>query len=265
MKSLKRYPEYPQIQTCIMKLWDITWAEKDGVPISDGVPVYEMLGLQCNMQSGDPKPEHPFDGSSSHASTRLEGNGRGLGVPALQSDIHDSKEIRLSFLQHLNKLYQLTAPLALSKEEYLVATFWAIDLNMYSFGGPFPIGLTSVQLNNSSANAGGNLMEFIGAIQGAFHVDFHDDRCCWTMLVIFIRLSKGSDPGAFILAHFGLYAKLELLPDGMCKIILWFKGNDLHSGVAPTVHPSIRWAGLPQLAEEINAVDPINRVVYVPI
>ncbi|KAK1222943.1 hypothetical protein PQX77_014220 [Marasmius sp. AFHP31] len=263
LECLECYPEYPQIHSCLMKLWDITWAQNNGEPVKDGIPVYAMPGLQRNMRSGEPKPERPYDGSSSHASTRLEGNGRGFGVPASQSDISTSKEIRLLFLKSLNELYQLIAPLALSKEEYLVTTFRAVDLNVYSFGGLFPTGLTSVQLNNSSANAGGNLMEFIGAIQGAFHVDFHDDRCRWTMLVIFIRLPKGSDPGAFILARFGLYAKLELLPDSTCKIILWFKGNDLHSGVAPTVHPSVRQAALAQLAEQINAVDRINRVVYV--
>ncbi|KAJ8080883.1 hypothetical protein PM082_017718 [Marasmius tenuissimus] len=103
------------------------------------------------------------------------------------------------------------------------------------------------------------MLEEIGAIQGGFHVDFHDDRCRWTMLVIL----PGSDPGAFILTRFGLFAKLDLLPDGTCKIVLWFKGNDLHSGVAPTVHPSVRKEGLAQLAEQINSVKPVNRVVYV--
>ncbi|KAJ8093324.1 hypothetical protein PM082_020810 [Marasmius tenuissimus] len=83
------------------------------------------------------------------------------------------------------------------------------------------------------------------------------------MLVIFIRLPPGSNPGAFILARFGLFAKLDLLPDGTCKIVLWFKGNDLHPGVAPTVHPSVRKEGLAQLAEQINSVKPVNRVVYV--
>ncbi|KAJ8094715.1 hypothetical protein PM082_010721 [Marasmius tenuissimus] len=40
MKSLEPFPEYPEIEECVSKLWDITWAEKSG-----GIPVYEMPGL----------------------------------------------------------------------------------------------------------------------------------------------------------------------------------------------------------------------------
>ncbi|KAL0568259.1 hypothetical protein V5O48_013731 [Marasmius crinis-equi] len=258
LESLKRFPEYDDINRSAMKLWDITWGNK-----RDGRPAVFELEMQRNMRSGAKKEERPFDGSSSQASTRLEGNGRGFGIPASQTDASQSYGIRLSFLQTLNELYQLMAPLAMSKEEYLATTFRAVDLNIFSFGGLFPTGLTSVQLNSSSGDEGGDLMAFIGAIQGAFHVDFHDDRTRWTMLVILIRLPPGSDPGAFILARFGLYAKLKLMPDGRCMVFLWFKGNDLHSGVAPTVHPSVRRAALAELAEHVNKEDRVNRVVYV--
>ncbi|KAL0563384.1 hypothetical protein V5O48_018684, partial [Marasmius crinis-equi] len=257
LASLERYPEYEKIRECTMRLWDITWG-KDELP-----PVYDMPGLQRNMRSGEVKEGRLFDGSSSQASTRLEGNGKGFGIPASQTDASTAYAVRSSFLPILSELYQLLAPLALSKEEYLVTTFRSVELNVYSFGGLFPTGLTSVQLNNSSGDEGGDLMAFIGAVQGSFHVDFHDDRGRWTMLVILIKLPPGSDPGAFILARFGLYAKLKLLPDGTCIVFLWFKGNDLHSGVAPTVHPSIRRAALSELAAQINQTKPINRVVYV--
>ncbi|KAL0062889.1 hypothetical protein AAF712_010210 [Marasmius tenuissimus] len=256
LESLKRYPEYDAVHECAMKLWDITWG-KDGLKPAYTLPFYR------NMRSGAGKVERPHDGSSSQASTRLEGNGRGFGVPASQIDILGASETRLSFLTVLSDIYRLLAPLALSKEEYLVTTFRAVDLNVYSFGGLHPTGLTSVQKNTSSGDEGGDLMKFIGAIQGAFHVDFHDDCCRWTMLVVMIKLPPGSDPGAFILARFGLYAKFKLMPDGRCIFFLFFKGNDLHSGVAPTVHPSVREAALAELAEHINKAKPVNRVVYV--
>ncbi|KAJ8080893.1 hypothetical protein PM082_017728 [Marasmius tenuissimus] len=178
------------------------------------------------MHSGAGKVERPHDGLLSQASTWLEGNGRGFGVPALQIDILGT---------------------TLSKGEYCVTTFHAVDLNK----------------NTLSGDEGGDLMKFIRAIQGVFHVDFHNNHCCWMMLVVMIKLPPGSDPGAFILACFSFYVKFKLMPNGCCIFFLFFKGSDLHLGVAPTVHPLVCEAALAELAEHINKAKPVNHVVYI--
>ncbi|KAL0563519.1 hypothetical protein V5O48_018547, partial [Marasmius crinis-equi] len=190
LKSLQRFPKYEKIKACAGQLWDVTWSNAGKTSVST------VWGFTHNMRSGAVNSDCPLDGSSSQATTRLEGNGKGLGIPALQTDVGGTHQLQLSFLQTLSKLYQHLALLALSKEEFLAITFRSVDLNVYSFGSLFPTGLTSVQLNRSSADKGGDLMQFMGAIQGAFHIDFHDDWCWWTLLVIFIKLPLGVLKGA---------------------------------------------------------------------
>ncbi|KAF9028349.1 hypothetical protein BDZ89DRAFT_770699 [Hymenopellis radicata] len=252
--SIQRFPEYPKIKELSDKLWDMSWG-------LDGTrrPVY-LFDVKRNMRSADPPPDHPYDGSSSHASTKLEGNGEGIGIPATQVDDEDAKARRLQVLQTLSELACVLAPLALSKLEFDVTTFRSLDVNAYSFGGMSPTGLTSSQWNFSSGWAGGDLGLLLGIIQGRWHVDINDDPCRWTMLVIQVMLPPGSDPGAFLLGRFGLYARVEVSPNGQVRLVLFFKGNDLHSGVAPSADAEARRAFLQDLAEWLQTV---NRIVYV--
>lgn len=186
LPSLQRYPEYTEIKKYSDKLWDITWG------LDGGTPVYKIDGLLRNMRSADLNPANPWDGSSSLASTKLEGNGEGDGRPATQANSVDAVSRRLLLLSTLSEMYWIMAPLAMSRREFNVTTFRATDMNIFSFGGLLPTGLTGVQQNVASAWRGGELATFIGLLQGSFHVDIHDDPCRWTMLVIQIWIPPGS-------------------------------------------------------------------------
>ncbi|KAF7321588.1 hypothetical protein MKEN_00679800 [Mycena kentingensis (nom. inval.)] len=165
-------------------------------------------------------------------------------------------------------LWILLTRYALSMEERLASMFRAFDLNIFSIGGLLPTGLTGMQQNISSAWNGGDLAGFIGSVQGSWHVDIHDDANRWTMLIVLMKLPPGSDPGPFLLGRLGLYIRATVTPDGWVRYILFFKGNDLHTGIASSVDKAERELFLRQLAELYNSVgspaDPtINRVVFV--
>lgn len=185
LESLRPFPEYDEIKNVSDELWNVSWG-LDGKPA-----LYELDGIKRNMRSGNPPPDCPADGSSSHGSVFLEGNGPGQGVPATQADNQEAMARRLRVAQLLSELYRLMAPLALSKLEYEVVTFRSADMNVFSFGGLFPTGVTGLQWNISSAWMGGELKTFIGLLQGSWHVDIKDDPCRWTLVVIQIRLPPG--------------------------------------------------------------------------
>ena len=69
--------------------------------------------------------------------------------------------------------------------------------------------------------------------------------------------------GAFMLGRPGLYARQEVGEDGQIRLFLLFKGNDLHSGTAPSVNAEEKQAFLDKLSQEYLRVDETNRVVYV--
>lgn len=70
----------------------------------------------------------------------------------------------------------------------------------------------------------------------------------------------GSDPGAFLFGRWGLYVRAAVQPDGQVRLFIWFKGNDLHSGVAPKADPTERQEFLSTLAGKLKTV---NRIVFV--
>ncbi|KAJ8094923.1 hypothetical protein PM082_010139 [Marasmius tenuissimus] len=234
------YPEAQEALSTLDELQKVTWAEymegEERLPA-----IYELEGLKANMQSKPPSPEKP-NCSSSHASSLLEGNGKGWGVPTSQVNSPLAIQVRMRILQLLSQLYWLVAPFALSLSKFDITTFRSLDLNVFSFGGILPTGLTGMQTNLSTATKGGNLRDFIGFLQGSWHIDVKDDPCRWTMLVIQLRLPP------------------EVGPLGRVQIILFFKGNDLHTGIVPTVDESHWTEFLRKLAGKVNQV---NRVVYV--
>ncbi|KAK7021470.1 hypothetical protein R3P38DRAFT_2527025, partial [Favolaschia claudopus] len=120
-----------------------------------------------------------------------------------------------------------------------------------SFGGLLP-GCTSCQMNVSSD--GFDLAHFIGSHQGAWHTDIGDDWTRWTLVTMLLNLPPGSDPGAFCLGRCGLYVREA----DAWIVFLVFRGNDLHSGFAPTTPP----VAVEDVNKLVNAAGP-NRVVYV--
>lgn len=64
-------------------------------------------------------------------------------------------------------------------------------------------------------------------------------------------------------ARSGLYAWAEVSDDGQVRWFLLFKGNDLHSGTAPTVDASVKTAFLNELSDHYLHVGEENRVVFV--
>ncbi|KAJ7070198.1 hypothetical protein C8F01DRAFT_1115616 [Mycena amicta] len=250
--SLQRFPEYPQLKLYVDELFDTVFGDDD----SPGLCA--LPGIKTNMRSPELNTDQPHDGSSSHASTLLEGNGSGYAVPAVQANSPEAVEQRQRALTLFAKIYMLLAPLALSADEFASSTFRAFDMNIFSFGGLYPTGLTGLQMNVSSAWDGGDLQSFIGAVQGAWHVDIHDAAARWTLCILLMKLPPGSDPGAFLLGRLGLYVRTEVDANGWVRLFLFFKGNDLHCGSAPKIHPRHRqellaWAGK-KFSEQVNRV-----------
>lgn len=68
-----------------------------------------------------------------------------------------------------------------------------------------------------------------------------------------------ADPGAFILGRSGLYVR----EGGVLRIILWFKGRDIHTGHAPSVNPTSWSKFISRIEGVFDRTDPTNRVMYV--
>ncbi|KAI0042408.1 hypothetical protein FA95DRAFT_1478374, partial [Auriscalpium vulgare] len=88
-----------------------------------------------------------------------------------------------------------------------------------------------LQMNVSSECCGGALNNSIGP-QGKDHVDGKDAPRTFTLMAMLLSFPPGSDAGDFLLARPGLYIREQN------ATIVWaaFKGNDLHSGNAPTAY-----------------------------
>ncbi|KAJ6563441.1 hypothetical protein DFH09DRAFT_1279006 [Mycena vulgaris] len=215
-----------EVENLSIQLRDATFGResKDGqLPM---IPIYAIPGLKRNDRSVDAKdlPPGSFDGSYNLASTKGEGEGAGV---------------------------RLILPRSLSKFEYDVTEAHSELNNVVSFGGLEPNG-TSCQMNVSSG--GFDLAHFIGGHQGSWHTDIGDDWTRWTTVTMILKLPEGSDPGAFCLARCGLYIREA----DAWIIFLVFRGNDLHSGFAPTEPP----IPVNAINAVVNAAGP-NRVVYV--
>lgn len=76
--------------------------------------------------------------------------------------------------------------------------------------------------------------------------------------------SIGSDPGTFMQARAGLYVRAQVDKlTGRVRWFLVFKGNDLHSGTAPTVDEKERDAYIKELSALYQIVGEENRCVFV--
>lgn len=184
LESMDGYVEGPQIRAESDTLWDLSFGT------ADTVPFYEMPGWKENYRSSTLSTSSS-DGSYSLASTVSEGQGTGVVQPAVGACDPDVQVRHLQILKCVQSLYMLIMPLCITKLEWIATTFRSIDLNVFAFGGMMP-GLSSLQMNISSAWQGGSLQEFIGWLQGSWHVDVKDNFARWTLLIVQMRLPPGS-------------------------------------------------------------------------
>ncbi|KAJ7734871.1 hypothetical protein B0H16DRAFT_1577418 [Mycena metata] len=248
------YPDIAdEVENLSLQLRDATFgrdAENGEPPI---IPIYAIPGLNRNARSVDAKklPPGSFDGSYNLASTRGEGEGAGVTMPAVQASTPEATERITLVLRLLHAIQRLILPRSISKFEYDVTEAHSKLNNVVSFGGLEPNG-TSCQMNVSSA--GYDLTHFIGEHQGAWHTDIGDDWTRWTTVTMLLKLPEGSDPGAFCLARCGLYIR-EV---DAWIVFLVFRGNDLHSGFSPTMPPIPR-----SEVNDLLRAPGVIRVVYV--
>ncbi|KDQ32222.1 hypothetical protein PLEOSDRAFT_1100723 [Pleurotus ostreatus PC15] len=177
-------------------------------------PIYTAPGLKRNNRSGDDKDSPGFDGSYNLASTLGEGQGSGIFMPAVQTDTPEVREQIGRILQILNRLWQIILPRSVSKLEHNLVEFDATDNNTFSFGGLFS-GPTSVQMNTSSW---GQIFSQSIGWQSTWHTDIHGAPTHWTLIVMMLRIPKGSDPGPFLLGRLCSCMSFKLFELFMNKI-----------------------------------------------
>ncbi|KAJ7929412.1 hypothetical protein B0H13DRAFT_1859631 [Mycena leptocephala] len=146
-------------------------------------------------------------------------------MPAVQASTPEAAERISEVLRLLHAIQRHILPRSISKFEHDVTEAHSELNNVVSFGGLEP-DATSCQMNVSSGAF--DLAHFIGSHQGSWHTDTGDDWKRWTLVTMVLKLPEV------------------------------FRGNDVHSGFAPTSPP------IP--SAEINALATLagpNRVVYV--
>ncbi|KAK7027802.1 hypothetical protein R3P38DRAFT_3190887 [Favolaschia claudopus] len=248
------YPDIADdLEDLSLRLRDATFGceAKAGHPAMK--PIYTLHGLKRNDRSVDARdlPPGSFDGSYNLATTKGEGEGAGVVMPAVQASTAEAAERIGEVLRLLHAIQRYIIPRSISKSEHAVTEAHSELNNVVSFGGLLP-GCTSCQMNVSSD--GFDLAHFIGSHQGAWHTDIGDDWTRWTLVTMLLNLPPGSDPGAFCLGRCGLYVREA----DAWIVFLVFRGNDLHSGFAPTTPP----VAVEDVNKLVNAAGP-NRVVYV--
>jgi hypothetical protein len=190
MDSLAQYAEAPKIQRLVDKLLPVAWGCPPHIDMPAKRPIFEMDGLKRNDRSAKPTNPESNDGSYNLASTIMQGNGVGIAQPAVQSVTDETVEAVEDMTGIFNQLYRLIVPTCVSKEEWDVTDFHAIDNNVYGFGGLEPNN-TGLQMNISSIRLGGSLSSSIGAAQGWFHTDNLDDHSRWTLFTLLLRIPAG--------------------------------------------------------------------------
>lgn len=261
--SLQQFPGTEEI-------WPLTkqlFVDSFGCDAAPGRPAAPALweltgGLKKNDRSPKNLPKGSADGSSSIASTRGDGDGRGIFLPAVQNTSPQAAERIGRILQTLHSIHQIVMPCSMTRFEWEMIRWNSYDNNVFCFGGLGPNG-TSCQ-NNVSSTFNDDLAAAIGA-QGSWHCDVGDYMTEVTLCTICLRLPPGSDPGRFQLGRSGLYCTIKRIGDYYVAF-LTFKGNNPHTGFSPSINAKVReawWKTYNALASLYNLVGPQNRCVYV--
>lgn len=116
LDSLAQYPEGAEVAALVPRLMELTW----GVAATEtdrGVPgIFDLDGMQRNLRSKHVNLSKLGDGNGSFniASTRGEGEGHGMFMPAVQTNVPQAAKIIKEVLEILHKLYRLIMPLCIS-------------------------------------------------------------------------------------------------------------------------------------------------------
>ncbi|KAF8180287.1 hypothetical protein K438DRAFT_1842246 [Mycena galopus ATCC 62051] len=240
------------------ELYELAFGHPDSPEDPSIVALYQ-LELKRNDRSSKPPPgSNSRDGSYSLASTVEKGQGLGCFQPAVQADTPMAQHVIQRTLTVVHELQQLILPCCLLKFEWEMIKFLTDDNNIFVFGGLGP-GATGLQGNFSGT---GDLKYSIGPQQGRWHTDLSDAYTFWTMGILLLRLPPGADPGPFMLGRCGLYIR----ETGVLIIYLVFRGNDLHSGFAPSypAGPNQGWIDKEAVLAAYNMCALPQRVFLVP-
>ncbi|KAJ6582442.1 hypothetical protein B0H10DRAFT_1962488 [Mycena sp. CBHHK59/15] len=299
LDSLAQYPEGADVAALVPRLMELTW----GVAATEtdrGVSgIFDLDGMQRNLRSKHVNLSKLGDGNGSFniASTRGEGEGHGMFMPAVQTNVPQAAKIIKEVLEILHKLYRLIMPLCISRFEWDMIEFNALENNVIAFGGLDP-GPTSVQLNASSTaniiDLGVELLEedephplidvdtdadeatdllpiyhwLLQACldstlgdQGRPHGDPQDDTVSYTLFVLLFRAAPGSDLGTFLWMRGGIYLR-EL---NAYIVFTAFKGHDIHCGQPPAFVKQIQdaWISLTTAQKLFKRFGPQVRCGYV--
>ncbi|KAJ6546385.1 hypothetical protein DFH09DRAFT_1506854 [Mycena vulgaris] len=261
--------------------------------------IFDLDGMQRNLYSKHVNLSKLGDGNRSFniASTRGEGEGHGMFMPAVQTNVPQAAKIIKEVLEILHKLYRLIMPLCISRFEWDMIEFNALENNVIAFGGLDP-GPTSVQLNSSStaniidlgvellkenephplidvdteADEATDLLPIYHWLlqacldstlgdQGRPHKDPQDDTVSYTLFVLLFRAAPGSNLGTFLWMRGGIYLR-EL---NAYIVFTTFKGHDIHCGQPPTFVKQIQdaWISLPTAQKLFKHFGPQVRCGYV--
>jgi hypothetical protein len=191
LESMDAYPEGPDVRRWSNELRSLIWGNPKTQSQEECRPFY-AANLKPNLRAGKTTAQtaQGYNGSFSLAITKGEGEGTGVGLPALQHASPKEQEQIAEILRLVHKLYRAIAPCALSRFEMEMIDFNSNDNNVFCFGGLAPNN-TGCQANVSSGL--GELWKIIGRLQGAWHTDINDCIYRWTFLIFLFRLAPGKD------------------------------------------------------------------------
>jgi hypothetical protein len=183
VSSMQQYACGPDVSRLAHEVLEIAF----GKPAVNGQPailaIYD-LGLKHNDRSTKDISDSR-NGSSSLATTKIEGDGRGVIAPAVQ--VQHPQICHLLCVCY--QLFRHIMPTCISKLEWDMFEWIFRDNNVPGFGGPLPNN-TGLQVNVSSDI--GDLASMIGQFQGRLHTDRNDFHPGFTLFILAIRLPPGT-------------------------------------------------------------------------
>lgn len=224
LDSLDTYPGVgSRVRGLASVLHKITWGSQDGKQ----PPIYSF-DLKLNDRAPTNLPPDSHDGSFNLAATVMEGDGRGIFLPAMQNCTPEASASIKQALKCLAELTRLIIPCCVSKFEIEMVDFNSIDNNIFVFGGITSLA-TGCQMNVASLTD--DLRLSIGADSAFWHPDTKDDGRRWTLVTLVLRIPPGIySPGfdAYSASHSRIRCRPRCLRIGSAWLV--YKG-------AGAVHP----------------------------
>ncbi|KZV84148.1 hypothetical protein EXIGLDRAFT_700725 [Exidia glandulosa HHB12029] len=211
-------------------------------PIACAEKAFYELGWTPNIRDSG---NHELGGEGSFSIAVTSGEGQGIGhvQPASQPFSAAIQQRRRLVNIRFGDMIRESIFVSLTREEFESEECVGNQNNALCFGSPNNVFLNGLQVNVSFITTDTNsLLASLGRHQGCNHVDPHDCLACYTVVFMLLRLPRGSDPGAFVYAAFGLFARrFSVLNQTETEVewvaVLIFIGREVHGGEAPRVPP----------------------------